>query len=170
MLYHYVGNKEALYARVLLDAYRDIRAGEAELHLGELAAGARRWRAWSASPSTTSGRTPGSSGCSPPRTSSAAPSSRELPDIRALHSPLVAQITEVLAAGEAGGLFRPGVDPVQLYITIAGISYFYMSNIHTLSVIFDAPLAGGSEDGRAAAHAIEVVLGYLRPANPLAMK
>ena len=55
-----------------------------------------------------------------------------------LHSPLVAQIAEVLAAGEAAGVFRAGVDPVQLYITIAGVSYFYLSNIHTLSVIFDA--------------------------------
>ncbi len=36
MLYHYVGNKEALYARVLLEAYREIRDGEAALHLGEL--------------------------------------------------------------------------------------------------------------------------------------
>ena len=36
MLYHYVGNKEALYSRVLLEAYRDIREGEAALHLGEL--------------------------------------------------------------------------------------------------------------------------------------
>ena len=36
LLYHYVGNKEALYSRVLLEAYRDIRQGEALLHLGTL--------------------------------------------------------------------------------------------------------------------------------------
>ena len=58
MLYHYVGNKEALYSRVLLDAYRDIRAGEADLHLGELAAGAAPWRSSSASPSTISAGNP----------------------------------------------------------------------------------------------------------------
>ena len=37
----------------------------------------------------------------------------------------------------------PGVDPVQLYITIAGVSYFYMSNIHTLSVDLRRPAGGG---------------------------
>ena len=67
-------------------------------------------------------------------------------------------------------MFRPGVDPVQLYITIAGISYFYMSNIHTLSVIFNAPLAAEANMAARRQHAIDVVLGYLRPANSLAMK
>jgi hypothetical protein len=59
-------------------------------------------------------------------------------------------------------MFRPGVDPVQLYVTIAGVSYFYLSNIHTLSVIFDAPLDGEPAMAARRAHAIEVVLGYLR--------
>lgn len=36
LLYHYFGNKEALYSAVLLEAYREIRAGEQKLHLGEL--------------------------------------------------------------------------------------------------------------------------------------
>jgi TetR/AcrR family transcriptional regulator len=169
MLYHYVGNKEALYARVLLDAYADIRAGEAELHLGTLApadAMARlvgftfdhfRQNPWFIRLLATENIQRGSF-------------VRALPDIARMHSPLVAQISDVLAAGEAGGVFRPGVDPVQLYITIAGISYFYMSNIHTLSVIFNAPLAAEANMAARRQHAIDVVLGYLRPANPLAMK
>ena len=37
LLYHYFGNKEALYSAVLLDAYREIREGERELHLEALA-------------------------------------------------------------------------------------------------------------------------------------
>src|SRR5215207_9352066 len=36
LLYHYFGNKEALYSAVLLEAYREIRLGERELHLQEL--------------------------------------------------------------------------------------------------------------------------------------
>ena len=88
---------------------------------------------------------------------------RELPEIREMHSPLVAQIAAVLAAGEAAGIFRSGVDPVQLYITVAGVSYIYMSNIHTFSVVFDLPLASEPMMAARRAHAIEVVLGYLRP-------
>ena len=54
---------------------------------------------------------------------------------------------------------------MQLYITIAGISYFYLSNIHTLSVIFDAPLDEEAAMAGRRAHAVEVVLGYLRPGS-----
>ena len=169
MLYHYVGNKEALYARVLLEAYGDIRAGEAELHLGTLAPAEAmerlvgftfdhfRQNPWFIRLLATENIQRGAF-------------VRALPDIPRLHSPLVAQITGVLSAGEAAGIFRRGVDPVQLYITIAGLSYFYMSNIHTLSVIFDAPLAAEANMAARRQHAIDVVIGYLRPANPLAVK
>lgn len=162
MLYHYVGNKEALYARVLLDAYREIREGEAELHLGVLPPRLAmeklvgftfdhfRTHPWFLRLLAT-------------ENIQRAAYLRGMPEIRALHSPLVAQIREVLAAGEAAGIFRTGVDPVQLYISIAGISYFYLSNIHTLSVIFDAPLAGEEAMATRRAHAVAVVLGYLRP-------
>jgi AcrR family transcriptional regulator len=169
MLYHYVGNKEALYSRVLLDAYRDIRAGEADLHLGESPPALAmeklvgftfdhfRRNPWFIRLLATENIQRGAF-------------VRRMPEIRELHSPLVAQLREVLHAGEAAGIFHAGVDPVQLYISIAGLSYFYLSNLHTLSVIFDAPLA--SDEGMAArrAHAIEVVLGYLRPAESLAAK
>ncbi|RAI02165.1 TetR family transcriptional regulator [Acuticoccus sediminis] len=85
---------------------------------------------------------------------------------RELNSPLVATIEEVLERGVAEGIFRAGVDPVQLYITIASISYFFIANRATLTAIFDLPK---TDDVLAArrAHAIDVVLGYLRP-DPVA--
>jgi hypothetical protein len=46
----------------------------------------------------------------------------------------------VLERGRATALFRGGVDPVQLYVSIAGIAYFYLSNTHTLSAIFGRDL------------------------------
>ncbi len=160
MLYHYVGNKEALYARVIYDAYREIREGEAELHLGDLPPALAmeklvgftfdhfREHPWFLRLLST-------------ENIQRAAFVKEMPEIRALHSPLVTQIRDVLTAGEAQGIFRPGVDPVQLYITIAGISYFYMSNIHTLSVIFDAPFDAEQQMAARRAHGVAVVLGYL---------
>ena len=44
------------------------------------------------------------------------------------------------SAAGANGVFRGGVDPVQLYISIAGLAYFYLSNNHTLSAIFGRDL------------------------------
>jgi len=41
----------------------------------------------------------------------------------------------LLERGHKAGTFRAGVDPVQLYISIAGLSYFYLGTNHTLSDI-----------------------------------
>ena len=164
MLYHYVGNKEALYARVLLDAYRDIRAGEAELHLGELAAGRGDGAARRLHLRPLPRRTPGSSGCSPPRTSSAAPSCASCRTSARCTRRSSPRSPRCSPPARPAGVFRPGVDPVQLYITIAGVSYFYMSNIHTLSVDLRRRRWPRTQTWpRGGPHAIEVVLGYLRP-------
>ena len=71
-------------------------------------------------------------------------------------------IRQVLAAGQKRGIFRGGVDAVHLYISIAGLSYFYFSNIHTLSVIFKVPLNSKKEIAIRRQHAVDVILGYLR--------
>jgi AcrR family transcriptional regulator len=162
MLYHYVGNKEALYSRVLVEAYRDIRQGEAALNLGELPP-AQAMEHLVGFTFDHFRRNPWFLRLLASENIRRAAFVRELPEIPAMHPPMVAQIAEVLAAGETQGIFRPGVDPVQLYITIAGISYFYMSNIHTLSVVFGAELHGDAEMNARRAHAVEVVPGYLRP-------
>jgi len=162
MLYHYVGNKEALYSEVLLQAYRDIRAGEVALHLGKLPPREAmeklvgftfdhfRENPWFIRLLATENIQRGAFVA-------------ELPEIATLHSPLVRQMQDVLAAGEAAGVFRPGVDPVQLYVTIVGVSYFYLSNIHTLSVVFGRKLTEEKAMAERRGHAVEVVLGYLRP-------
>lgn len=81
---------------------------------------------------------------------------------RDLNSPLVALIEEILKRGQAEGVFRTGVDPVQLYISIASICYFFIANRHTLSAIFSLPKTREVLDMRRR-HVIEVILGYLRP-------
>jgi AcrR family transcriptional regulator len=161
LLYHYFGNKEALYAAVLLEAYREIRAGEQKLHLGELSPEAAmrklvrftfnhfRDNPWFIRLLATENIL-------------RAEYVKRIKEVPELHSPIVAQIRDVLAAGQRQGLFRRGVDPVHLYISIAGVSYFYFSNIHTLSVIFKVPLESKKEMAKRRAHAEEVILGYLR--------
>jgi hypothetical protein len=63
-------------------------------------------------------------------------------------------------------LFREGVDPVQLYITIAGLSWFYLSNQHTLSAIFGRDLLDPVARAARLDHMIEVVLSWLaRPTD-----
>ena len=77
--------------------------------------------------------------------------------------PLVDAITDLLRRGEAKGVFRKGIDPIHLYITILAVSNIHLSNRYTLSVMFQKNLADPKwlEDRRK--HARDVILGYLRP-------
>ena len=78
-------------------------------------------------------------------------------------SPFIAILTGLLRRGEAAGTFRSGVDPVHLYLTIASLAYFYVSNRHTLSHFLARPLMSPAERRRWLAHITEVVLASLRP-------
>ena len=52
----------------------------------------------------------------------------------------MATLSQLLERGAASGVFRRGIDPVQLYVSIAALGYFYLSNNHTLSTIFGRDL------------------------------
>ena len=67
-----------------------------------------------------------------------------------MNSPLVADCSPTCwSAAARDGIFRGGVDPVQLYISIAGSAYFYLSNNHTLSAIFGRDLMAPKATQRA---------------------
>jgi hypothetical protein len=51
---------------------------------------------------------------------------------------------------------------VQLYISIAGLAYFYLANNYTLSAIFGRDLKARRARDARLAHMTEFVLGYLR--------
>ena len=54
-----------------------------------------------------------------------------------ISSPVLSVVRRLLARGEADGSVRPGLDPLQLYVLMVSLSYFHLSNGHTLSVIFE---------------------------------
>ena len=83
------------------------------------------------------------------------------PRIRELNSPLVDSLSDILERGQKQGLFRAGIDPVQLYITIAGCSYFYLSNIHSLSAGFNRDFKAPKQLTQRLAHITEVVSAFV---------
>jgi AcrR family transcriptional regulator len=161
LLYHYFGNKEALYSAVLLEAYREIREGESKLHLGDLPP-VEAMRKLVEFTFNHFRDNPWFIRLLATENILRAAYVKRMRSITQLHSPIVGQIRQVLAAGQEQGMFRGGVDPVHLYISIAALSYFYFSNIHTLSVVFAVPLHSKKEMARRRAHAVDVILGYLR--------
>lgn len=81
--------------------------------------------------------------------------------IRDLNSPLLLALGDILERGQKQALFRAGIDPMQLYITIAGCSYFYLSNIHTLTAVFSRDFASAKMRTQRLAHITEVISAFV---------
>lgn len=161
LLYHYFGNKEALYSAVLLDAYHEIRRGERELRISQydpVEAVDRiirfTFRHFLANPWF-------------PRLMSVenlqdAKFVRQIENLEEIRSPIVAELKDIIARGHASGVFRTDVDPMQLYISIISLCYFYVSNMQTLSVVFGRDLGEFALIQEREAQAVQMVLDYLR--------
>jgi AcrR family transcriptional regulator len=168
MLYYHVGDKEALYLAVLEGAYEHIRAAERLLNLQELGAGAAiakllafTWQYYLDNPEFLA--------LLNEENQHGARNIRRSRKIKDLHSPFVALIADILRRGEASGELRKGIDPVQLYISIAALSYFYQSNSATLGVIFGRDLLSEPAKAERLAHMTDLVLAALRPAPNVAL-
>ena len=161
MLYYYFGNKEGLFVAALEATYEHIRAAEKKLHLADVepTEAIRRlvtftWDYYLKNPEFLT--------LLNSENLHRARHLKQSTKIRTLHSPFVAMLDEILQRGAQQGSFRAGVDPVQLYISIAAISYFYLGNNHTLSAVFDRDLMKPKAKAARLRHMNELVLGYLR--------
>jgi AcrR family transcriptional regulator len=158
MIYYYFNNKEELFAAVLEEAYQSLRDAEDKLRLRELepveairALILFTWTYYVEHPEFLQLLTAENHS----RTAQLSPM------IRHSRSPLVDTLREVLTRGERENLFRGGVDPLQLYISIAALGYFYLSNNYTLSMSFGCDLSTKRAHMQRQQHIIDVVLGYL---------
>ena len=161
MLYYYYGSKEALFLAALEESYARIRSAERELDLehSDPREALRRlvdftWRYFVDNPEfmTLLNSENLHKGRHVKR-------SRR---VREMHSPLVDTLRGILRRGERARLFRTGVDPVQLYISIAGEGYFYLSNRYTLSRIFGRDLMEHRALAARARHNADMILNALR--------
>ena len=162
MLYHYYGNKDALFVAVLEQAYRNIREHERELdlqHMQPLAAMREliRFTFWYFVEHPEFIRLLNNENLY------GAVHIKRSKRVLSMHSPLLLQLQEVLQKGVEQGVFRSGVSPLQLYISVAGLGYFYLSNSATLGTVFGRDLGRREALEERLEHIIQVVTGYLRP-------
>ena len=80
-----------------------------------------------------------------------------------MYQKLIENLAAVLDAGVKQGVFRAGVDPIDLYISISGLSYQYFSNQYTLSFVLGKDLTSDEALKSRLLHTENVILGYLRP-------
>jgi TetR/AcrR family transcriptional regulator len=162
MIYEYFGNKEGLWLTVLERAYEKMREEEHAIDVARMPPvdGMRYLMEFNFK---FCSRNPEFIALLSAENLHRASYLRDSKKIQQLYSPLLAVIRDLLERGEREGVFRKGVDPVELYITIAALGFFYFSNVHTLSTIFGRNLLSQKNQKTRLDHSIEVVLGYLRP-------
>jgi AcrR family transcriptional regulator len=160
MLYYHVGKKDDLYLAVLEGAYEKIRAEERGLdleHLDPPKAIERlidfTWNYFLRNPEFLA--------LLHTENLARARHLKRSTKVKSLHSPFVELIATVVRRGVASGDFQVAVDPVQLYISIAALSFFYLSNSATLSVIFGRDLLARTAKDERLDHMVRLVLAAL---------
>lgn len=139
LIYDYFGDKDALYAAALREAYIQIRSGEEELCLDDMNPESAiralvkftlnhfRSNPWFVSMLNTENLRGGGT-------------IRQIHDASDIQSNLVIKLDEILKRGVETGVFREGINAVDFYISIASLCFFPISNIHTLRAVFDCPI------------------------------
>jgi AcrR family transcriptional regulator len=160
MIYYYFTNKEGLYVAVLEQAYRGIREIESQLDLDHLEpvqavrtlVGFTFDYQWEHEDfvrlvmveNIHHGVHLGTS--------------REM---RGLNVSIIDTLARVYQRGVAGGLFRPGLDQIDLHMTISALAFFNVSNRHTFSKIFGRDLTEPAILASRRDVVIETVLRYM---------
>jgi AcrR family transcriptional regulator len=160
MLYYHVGNKEDLYLAVLEGAYEKIRVEERGLDLEHLdpPEAIKRlidftWNYFLRNPEFLA--------LLNTENLAKARHLKRSTKVKSMHSPFVEMIRTVVRRGVESGDFPVAVDPVQLYISIAALSFFYLSNSATLGVIFGRNLLAGAAKDERLDHMVALVLAAL---------
>ncbi len=157
MIYHYFGSKEGLFKAVLEDAWLDIRTAEQGLSLQDLpprealvALVTFTWNYYLEHPEFI--RLVNSENLHEARHITGSPRLQEAT------GKLNEMVGDILRRGEEDGVFRPGVDPVQLNISIAALGYYYLTNRFTGAILFQRDFMEPSALDERLAFNIETIL------------
>ena len=144
MIYYYFGSKEGLYIRVLEEAYRRIREIEAGLHLEDLDPedALRRLVGFTVDYQLAN---PDFIRLVMTENIHRGEYLKQSKLIHKLNLPAIEGLRRIYERGVAAGVFRAGLDPVDLHMSISALSFFNTANRHTFALIFkrdfDSPAA-----------------------------
>ncbi len=160
MIYYYFGDKEGLYVSALENAYRVVREGEAELDIESLPPleGLRRLVGFTFDHHSEhedfirmvmienihSGRY-----------------MERSPALRAVNEAAIARIGSIYAKGVAEGVFREGLDPLEIHWQISALCFFNVSNRATFSHLFERDMGSAENQATLRQNAIDMVVRYL---------
>jgi AcrR family transcriptional regulator len=135
MIYYYFGSKEGLYLAVLEEAYRRMRSIEADLQLDDLQpeAALRKLVAFTVQYQFAN---PDFIRLVMTENIHRAEFLSQSKAIQTLNVPAIEGLRRVLERGVKAGVFRSGLDPVDVHMSISALSVFNVANKHTFSHIF----------------------------------
>jgi len=161
MIYYYFGSKEGLYIRVLEEAYRHIRAIEAGLHLEDLPPedALRRLVAFTVDYQLAN---PDFIRLVMTENIHRGEYLKQSKEIQRLNVPAIEGLRSVYERGVADGVFRPGIDPVDLHMSISALSFFNTANRHTFALIFKRDLESPAAIVARRESIVEMVVRFVR--------
>lgn len=160
LIYHYFGSKDALYLAVLERIYADLRTKQQDQDLRDLSpvAGMTQLVSNTFDHFVT---TPDLIRLMSIENIHYAQHLKSSATIKPLYRGLLDTIHILLKRGQADGVFRSNVDAIDLYLSISGLAYFFLSNQHTLSWLLDRDLAARRRVLKRRQHVVDMVLSYL---------
>jgi AcrR family transcriptional regulator len=161
MIYYYFGSKEGLYLAVLEESYRKIRQEETDLHLESLEpeAALRRLVGFTFDRHL---RNENYIRIVMSENIHRGQFLRQSQYIQDLNIPAISAIRELYQRGVEQGVFRPGLDPVDIHASISALSFFNVSNRHTFGLIFKLETDSPDYLARRRASVIDMVWRHLR--------
>jgi AcrR family transcriptional regulator len=161
MIYYYFGSKEGLYLEVLEESYRRMRSIEAEAHLDDLAPEDALRK--------LVGHTVDYQWAHPEfirlvqvENIERAGHLARSKTIRKLNVPAIEGLRRVLERGQKAGVFRTGIDAVDLHMSISALSVFNVANRHTFSLIFQRDLESHAALVARRDSIIEMIVRFVR--------
>ena len=161
MIYYYFESKEGLYIKVLEEAYRRIREIEAGLHLDDLAPedALRRLVGFTVDYQLAN---PDFIRLVMTENIHRGEFLAQSKTIQQLNVPAIDAVRTVYERGLKAGVFRTGIDPVDLHMSISALSFFNTANRHTFALIFKRDLTSPAAIVARRDSIIEMIVRFVR--------
>jgi AcrR family transcriptional regulator len=87
---------------------------------------------------------------------------KDVAGIKRRNESVIRVLGDIIAKGIAEGVFRDGLDPIDLHMTISALSFYNVSNRYTFSEIFRRDMTSPKAVARRREQVVEVVLAACR--------
>jgi AcrR family transcriptional regulator len=160
MIYYYFGSKDGLYLAVLEEAYRRMRAIESDLHLDDLPPAQALQKLVEF---TYDHHRDNEDFIRLVMNENIQRGDylRQSQSIQALNTNAIASVKAVYDRGVAQGVFRAGLDPVDIHSAISAFTFFNVSNRHTFGLIFQDRASQEKANTLKRVHVVELILRFV---------